>query len=298
MIDYAAMRVLQTVIQCGSFERAAQLLNVTPSAVSQRIRQLEERVGTTLVIRATPCVATEKGEWLCRHMENVGILETELFKNLPSLARDTGSSQQVTLHIAANADSLATWFLKAVAAFTQASDYLLKISTDDQEFTADWLTRGQVIAAVTSAEKPMPGCKRLSLGKLRYHATASPEFVARFFPSGVTATALAAAPSLTFNQKDRLQSSWIKQQLGQDVQGPLHWLPSSHGFVDACLMGMGWGMNPIQLIEDHLASGRLVELMPGETLDTPLFWQINRLAADRLSLLTKTILAEAGRALL
>ncbi len=298
MIDYAAMRVLQTVVQCGSFERAAQLLNVTPSAVSQRIRQLEERVGTTLVIRATPCVATEKGEWLCRHMENVGILETELFKNLPSLARDTGSSQQVTLHIAANADSLATWFLKAAAAFTQASDYLLKISTDDQEFTADWLTRGQVIAAVTSAEKPMPGCKRLSLGKLRYHATASPEFVARFFPSGVTATALAAAPSLTFNQKDRLQSSWIKQQLGQDVQGPLHWLPSSHGFVDACMMGMGWGMNPIQLIEDHLASGRLVELLPGETLDTPLFWQINRLAADRLSLLTKTILAEAGRVLL
>jgi LysR family transcriptional regulator (chromosome initiation inhibitor) len=57
-------------------------------------------------------------------------------------------------------------------------------------------------------------------------------------------------------------------------------------------------MNPIQLIEDHLASGRLVELLPGETLDTPLFWQINRLAADRLSLLTKTIVAEAGRVLL
>jgi LysR family transcriptional regulator (chromosome initiation inhibitor) len=122
--------------------------------------------------------------------------------------------------------------------------------------------------------------------------------VARHFPSGVTAKALAAAPSLTFNQKDRLQSSWVKQQLGQDVQGPLHWLPSSHGFVDACLMGMGWGMNPIHLVEDHLASGRLVELLPAETLDTPLFWQINRLAADRLSLLTKTIVAEAGRALL
>ncbi len=298
MIDYAALRVLQTIVQCGSFERAAQLLNVTPSAVSQRIRQLEERVGTTLVIRATPCVATEKGEWLCRHMENVGILETELFKNLPSLARDIDACQQVTLHIAANADSLATWFLKAAAAFTQASDYLLKISTDDQEFTADWLARGQVIAAVTSAEKPIAGCKRLSLGKLRYHATASPEFVARHFPSGVTAKALAAAPLLTFNQKDRLQSSWVKQQLGQDVQGPLHWLPSSHGFVDACLMGMGWGMNPIHLVEDHLASGRLVELLPAETLDTPLFWQINRLAADRLSLLTKTIVAEAGRALL
>lgn len=297
MIDYAALRVLQTIVQCGSFERAAQLLNVTPSAVSQRIRQLEERVGTTLVIRATPCVATDKGEWLCRHMENVGMLETELFKNLPALAADTGPLQQVTLHIAVNADSLATWFLAAAAAFTKASDYLLKISLDDQEFTADWLARGQVIAAVTSAEKPIPGCKRLVLGKLRYHATASPEFVARYFPAGVTAKALAAAPSLTFNQKDRLQSSWVKQTLGQDVQGPLHWLPSSHGFVDACLMGMGWGMNPVHLVKDHLASGRLVELLPAKTLDTALFWQINRLAADRLSLLTKTVAAQAGRAL-
>lgn len=116
------------------------------------------------------------------------------------------------------------------------------------------LARGQVIGAVTSAEKPIAGCKRLSLGKLRYHATASPEFVARNFPAGVTAKALAAAPSLTFNQKDRLQSSWIKQTLGEDVQGPLHWLPSSHGFVDACLMGMGWGMNPVHLVKDHLAT--------------------------------------------
>ncbi|WP_421522388.1 LysR family transcriptional regulator ArgP [Ochrobactrum quorumnocens] len=297
MIDYAALRVLQTIVQCGSFERAAQLLNVTPSAVSQRIRQLEDRVGRTLVIRASPCVATEKGDWLCRHMENVGILETELFKNLPSLARDIEPSRQVTLHIAANADSVATWFLAAAATFTKASDYLLKISTDDQEFTADWLARGQVIAAVTSAEKPIPGCKRLALGKLRYHATASPEFVARYFSAGVTPKTLAAAPSLTFNQKDRLQSNWIRQLFLQEVQGPVHWLPSSHGFVEACLMGMGWGMNPIHLVKDHLASGRLVELLPAQTLDTPLFWQINRLAADRLSLLTKTIVAAAERAL-
>ncbi len=72
MIDYAALRVLQTIVHCGSFERAAQLLNVTPSAVSQRIRQLEERVGTTLVIRATP-VLQQKGRMAlqthgkCRH---------------------------------------------------------------------------------------------------------------------------------------------------------------------------------------------------------------------------------------
>ncbi len=295
MLDYPAARAVAAVVQTGSFEAAARQLNVTPSAVSQRVKQLEERLGMVLIERGAPCVATEKGEWLCRHIEHVGMLEKELIEQLPGLVDH--SSQPVTLNIATNADSLGTWFLKAAAKFTQASDYLLSIAIDDQDHTADWLLRGRVLAAVTSLKKPVPGCHVTPLGTLRYLATASPEYVSRHFAKGVTRERIARAPALTFNQKDRLQHEWVERSLGRSITFPTHWVPSTQTFIDACLLGMAWGMNPTLLVEEHLASGRMVELIPGTHLDVPLYWQVNRLAADRLADLTRNVVTAAKRAL-
>jgi LysR family transcriptional regulator (chromosome initiation inhibitor) len=297
MIDYQAALAVAMVVQTGSFEEAARTLNVTPSAISQRVRKLEERLGAVLIERGTPCIATERGAWLCRHMEHVGMLERELIEHLPGLADPTAPPQRVTLNIAANADSLGTWFLEAIATFSQSSDYLLNVALDDEGHTAEWLQRGRVLAAVTSISKPIQGCHVSPLGAMRYHATASPEFVARYFPMGAAAQAFSEAPSLIFNQKDRLQHEWIRQTLGRSVTYPTHWLPSTQAFLHATLSGMGWAMNPTQLADDHLKSGRLVELIPGATLEVPLFWQVNRLAADRLADLTRQVVATARREL-
>ena len=297
MIDYPAARAVALIAQTGSFERAAAALNVTPSAISQRVRQLEERLGAVLVERGSPCTATEKGAWLCRHMEHVGMLEAELMQHLPGLVDPASPAQRVTVNIAINADSLGTWFLAAASAYTSVSDNLLNIAIDDEDHTADWLRRGRVLAAVTSLAKPVQGCHLRPLGNLRYHATASPGYMERHFPAGVTAEAIATAPALTFNQKDRLQHEWVRRAFGQDIAFPTHWLPSTQSFVDASLAGMGWALNPVQLVREHLASGRLVELVAGATLDRPLSWQVNRLAADHLSDLTRHVLATARREL-
>lgn len=296
-MDYAGLRAVAMVVQTGSFEKAALALHVTPSAISQRVKQLEERLGAVLILRGNPCTATEKGEWVCRHMEHVGMLESELFSQLPALLSSDEVSSRVTLHIATNADSLGTWFLKAVSAFTHQSGFLLNVAVDDQDHTAEWLQRGRVLAAVTSLEKPVQGCRVTPLGFLRYHATASPAFIDRYFPESVTETELAQAPALTFNQKDRLQQQWISQVFGASIVHPTHWLPSTQSFVDAALLGMGWGMNPALLVRDHLAEKRLVELVAGTPLDVPLFWQVNRLAADRLKSLTDAVVEVARREL-
>ena len=296
-MDYAGLRAVAMVVQTGSFEKAALALHVTPSAISQRVKQLEERLGAVLILRGNPCTATEKGEWVCRHMEHVGMLESELFSQLPALLSSDEVSSRVTLHIATNADSLGTWFLKAVSAFTHQSGFLLNVAVDDQDHTAEWLQRGRVLAAVTSLEKPVQGCRVTPLGFLRYHATASPVFIDRYFPKCVTETELAQAPALTFNQKDRLQQQWIGQVFGVPIVHPTHWLPSTQSFVDAALLGMGWGMNPALLVRNHLAEGRLVELVAGTPLDVPLFWQVNRLAADRLKSLTDAVVEVARREL-
>lgn len=298
MLDYPAMRAAALVVQTGSFEKAAQVLHITPSAVSQRIKQLEERLGVVLIVRGNPCVATEKGEWLCRHMDHVGMLESELFRQLPALAEAGSAQERVTLNIATNADSLGTWFLDAVSKFTGSSDYLVNVAVDDQDHTVEWLRGGRVLAAVTAHAKPVQGCRVTPLGVLRYHATASPDFMARHFAGGVTPAALARAPGLTFNQKDRLQASWVRKVLGEEISYPTHWLPSTDGFVKASLAGMGWGLNPVQLVGDHLEAGRLAEVVPGTPLDIPLYWQVNRLAAERLAGLTAAVVGTARAVLL
>jgi LysR family transcriptional regulator, chromosome initiation inhibitor len=295
MIDYAAARAVALIAQTGSFEAAARALNVTPSAISQRVRNLEERLGTVLIERGSPCMATEKGAWLCRHMEHVGMLEKELLEHLPGL--ESGSTGTITLHIAANADSLGTWFLPAVSKFAEGTDYLLNIAIDDEDHTAEWLKRGRVVAAVSALATPVQGCAVKPLGALHYIATASPEFVRRHFHDGVTREAIGRAPALTFNHKDRLQQEWVQQTFGRLIEFPTHWLPATQAFVDASLAGLGWSLNPVQLVQDHIASGRLVELVPRTLLDRPLYWQINRLAAKRLDRLTRKVVNMARREL-
>ncbi|MBP2161254.1 MULTISPECIES: LysR family transcriptional regulator ArgP [Asticcacaulis] len=294
MLDYPAARAVAMVAQTGSFEKAAQALHVTPSAVSQRIKHLEERLGVVLIARGNPCAATEQGEWLCRHMEHVGMLEQELVRQLPGLGMDDAPQARVTLSVAVNSDSLATWFVPAMAAFTETSDILLNIAIEDQDHTKDWLENGRVLAAVTTYARPVRGCQVIPLGTLRYATTASPAYMARHFPDGVTPEALSRAPALTFNQKDSMQSDWARGALGHAVSFPTHWMASTHSFIDACVAGVGWGLHPVAMIADHLAAGRLVELVPGHGVDMALYWQINRLAAPRLSALTRHVRAAAG----
>jgi LysR family transcriptional regulator (chromosome initiation inhibitor) len=291
VIDYPAALAVATVVRTGSFEKAAKALHITPSAVSQRVKSLEERLGVALVERGTPCIATEKGARLCRHMELVGALEAGLLDYLPELGEQTGGA--VTIDIAVNADSLGTWFLPAAAELARSTNIVFNIAVDDQDHTAEWLRRGRVLAAVTALAEPVTGCRVTPLGKLRYHATASPDYVRRYLPDGVNAAAMARAPSLTFNQKDRLQLDWLRSNFGMDEPVPTHWLPSTHGFVDACLLGMGWCLNPAQLVADHLAAGRLVELVPGATMDVPLYWQVSGLAARQFPQLGKAVAAAA-----
>lgn len=288
MLDYAHLAALAAVVRTGSFERAAQQLHVTPSAVSQRIKLLEERVGTVLVVRGQPCTATPAGQRLCRHAEQVALLESSLRQSLPGFRPDT---RPATLRIAVNADSLATWFIDAMA---RADGYLFDLVLDDQDHSAEWLRRGEVVAAVTSHGKPIQGCDCHALGALRYVATASPAFVERWFPDGFGAPAAARAPCLIFNEKDRLQTLWLGEALGADVRPPLHWLPASQAFVDAALAGIGWGMNPEALVAGHLRAGRLLALRADQPLDVPLFWQESRIVGGLLRDLTRAVLDAAG----
>ncbi len=299
MLDYSLVAAVAAVVREGSFERAADALHVTPSAVSQRVKLIEERLGQPLVVRGQPCRATPAGEALCRHAERLRLMEHELAAAVPGLlALDAGVAAPPTLALAVNADSLATWFIAAVADVSAEHGWLFDLRLEDQDHTAEQLARGEVLAAVTALAAPLRGCRSRPLGALRYRATASPAFVARHFAGGVNAATLAAAPCLVYNRQDRLQHRWMAQQLGGAAPAaPCHWLPSSQGFVDAARAGLGWGLNPEPLVHAALAAGALVEIVPGAALDVPLHWQVLRAAEVLLAPLTQAVVPAAAAVL-
>ena len=184
-------------------------------------------------------------------MDRVRLLEQELQGTLPALAPK--GIARVALPIAVNADSLATWFAPAMAAFAADAPVLMEVAVDDQDHTTEWLRSGAVLAAVTGTARPAAGCNSRPLGAMRYLAAASPAFVARHFASGVGAGSLAKAPSLVFNTKDELQARWVRRLCHRHVELPRHTLPSPQAFVTAAVAGMGWGLQPQALIASHLA---------------------------------------------
>jgi LysR family transcriptional regulator, chromosome initiation inhibitor len=290
MLDPSQMLTVATIVREGSFERAARVLSLTPSALSQRVRALEERLGAVLIRRGNPCLPTPQGEALCRHIERVALLEAELRAAWQADGRDVAfDGAPPTLRVAVNADSLATWFVPALAVATRTTALQFDITLEDQDHTADLLRRGEVLAAVTGTASAVQGCRCEALGRLRYVATASPDFVKRHFPQGVTVDALAQAPTLSYSPKDELQQRFIRRITRRQIASPLHRLPSTHAFVDAARHGLGWGMNPEPLGAEALRTGELVPLRPDLPVDVPLYWQCTTLALRALHVLGQAV---------
>src|SRR5258708_19575631 len=135
MLDYASPSAVAVVVPERSLERAARALNVTPSAISQRVKQLEDQLGGVLIVRGQPCTATEIGRLICRHVEQVGMLEHELHGTLPRLVPAAATDERVTIRVAVNADSLGTWFVGAMPAFVPSDHALFDVPLPHQEHT-------------------------------------------------------------------------------------------------------------------------------------------------------------------
>jgi LysR family transcriptional regulator (chromosome initiation inhibitor) len=295
MLDYASLAAVAAVAREGSFDKAAAVLGVTPSAVSQRVRSLEERVGAILLTRGVPCRPTDIGAKLCAHVEQVRLLEGEVIRDLPGLAGPAPVSS--TVRVAVNADSVSTWFPEAAAQFAAETGAMLDLVLEDEAHTADRLRSGEVLAAVTADPSPVSGCKTYPLGAIAYVAVASPAFMARFFADGVGAESLQTAPILRFDRRDQLQARWAREAWDVTISPPTHWAPSTPGMLDMTLVGLGWAMAPMVLAGPYLAAGRLVELSPRRRISVSLYWQRTRLSARLLDQLTQAIRTAATHAL-
>lgn len=287
MLDYPALAAVSAVVREGSFERAADRLGVTPSAVSQRIRALEEKLGGIVIVRGQPCSPTDLGRRLCAHVDQVQLLEADLAPALSFV--ENRPEHPVTLKVAINSDSIATWFPSAAAKFSRTTGYLLEFIIEDEALTADRLRSGEVIAAVSADPGAVQGCKTVPLGSLQYLACCSPDFAERHFPDGVTEAALLRAPCLRFERKDGLQARWARETHGIELDAPMHWVPSTFGFLNFSLAGMAWGMQPSIIAKPRIDDGTLVELTPETPISAELYWTVTRLHVSALRAFTDAV---------
>ncbi|SOE78778.1 transcriptional regulator, LysR family [Streptomyces sp. OV198] len=291
------VRTLLAVVDEGTFDAAAAALHVTPSAVSQRVKALEQRTGRVLLMRTKPVRPTESGEVVVRFARRLARLERDARTELGM----SEAGEPTRLSIAVNADSLATWFLPALTRVSRELRLCLELRREDENHTAALLREGVVMAAVTTWPDPVAGCSVRALGHMRYLAVAGPDFAGRWLGAGTGAALdelIADAPVVAFDRNDDLQDEFVRGFGGGVGASALrHFMPTSEGFVDAVVAGLGWGMVPEVQAEPLLRAGRLVRLAPDRTVDVPLFWQQWKLDFPALAAVAEAVAAVAAESL-
>ena len=297
--DPDALECLAAIVEEGGFERAAQRLSITQSAVSQRLRALEAQVGTVLIVRSRPLKPTSAGQLLLKHTKQLRLLRADLERDLKELAPSSagGTREEERVSIAINADSIATWALPALNDL--ASQGLpMEIIADDQDFTQEWLREGQVLGCVTTLKQALRGCKVVPLGAMDYIAVAQPGYARETLAKGLNPHNFREVPFIAFNRKDDMQSEFVGKAFGlKRVTLNQLFVPSSEGQVRAVLAGWGVSVVPELLARGLLQQGRLVNLAPAFSLPIQLYWHCWNLESEVLDQLTSALTGAARESL-
>jgi LysR family transcriptional regulator (chromosome initiation inhibitor) len=290
MLDYKLIEALAMVVREGGFDKAARALYITQSAVSQRVKLLEEYTGQVLIARTTPPQATSAGQKLIKHYLQVKRLEDDLIGEMDA----AGNKGFTSIAVGINADSLAFWILDALHPFLLEERVLLDVRVNDQEQTHQLLQDGQVMGCISTMDQPMQGCRIEYIGRMHYRMMAAPELAAQWFPTGLTIDDVRRAPAIIFDRQDELHHKLLRQTLEEvPASIPTHYVPSVEKFAEFIALGLAYGMLPDQQSLPLVNTGQLVDLSPGTHVTTKLYWHCWNLKSDLLEKLTQQIVLKA-----
>lgn len=263
--DYRALAVLDAVATHGSFDKAAGALGISQSAVSQRIKALEDNVGRLLIVRGVPATATGLGQRLISHYRGVKLMEA-------TLDIDLGKPVSMPeLSIAVDAASLATWFPLCLPPLLMPPRCQLDVQVAARQEAQLLIREGAIHGAVAEQDGTEPrGATVTPLGAMRHVCVATPQFAAHWFGDGFTAEAVPLAPAVTHERE--LTRQFLAEHLALRAPFPHHTLPLSTALNDCLFGGLAWGLLPYLQAAQGLAQGQLVDLLPGAYVDVPLAW--------------------------
>ncbi|KQQ31035.1 chromosome replication initiation inhibitor protein [Duganella sp. Leaf126] len=294
-LDYRALAVLDAVVSQGSFEKAALALGISQSAVSQRIKALEDAAGRLLVVRGQPAVATGLGQRLVSHHRHVKLMEAALDIDLGN------KSSMPELALAADAVSLATWLPLALQPLLSPPRCQLHFQQADRARALHLVREGSVFGAVAAAgadDQPSgsAGPSVTPLGVMRYVCVATPAFAGHWFGDGFAADAALLAPAMTLDAD--MTAGFLRDVL--DLKGPYphHTMPPSAASLECIYGSLAYGLMPLPQVARALAEDRLVDLAPGRHVDVALNWHAWKLDTPFTRILSEQLVATARRVLL
>lgn len=258
--EFGQLRAFVAVAEALSFSRAAASLGVSPSALSQTIRALEERMGVSLLRRTTRSVSlSEAGSLLLQGaapaLAGLGeaMAQARRFRDKPA--------GHLRLH--AFRASGERFLRPMLRSFAEAyPDILLDLTFDDRvvDIVAEGFDAGIRVGEVIAADMIA-----VKLGAdLRQLPVASPEYLARH-GRPMTPRDLTAHRCIGWRWEGQARAyAWEFCENGRwfevAVTGPL--LSSSREFcVQAALEGVGIAFATEPVVGPYLAEGRLVALL-------------------------------------
>ena len=286
-LDYKWIEALDAVVKQRSFERAAEQLYISQSAVSQRIKQLEKWLAQPALVRENPPRPTPAGKKLLGLYRRVRLLEHEL---VPELMNEEGS-QPLSISVATNADSLATWLLPALSDVMKSRQVELNLVIHGESRTIDKIKSGEVAGAISLESQAIPGCSADYLGRMDYVCVASPDFHERYFSEGVNYSTLSKAPAVSYDQYDDLHKKFLHDHFNMPRDSVInHTVGSSEAFVRLALSGVTYCLIPRLQIVEELESGALIDITPGFLLSYGIYWHHWQLESGVLKEISQAIL--------
>jgi len=244
--------------------------------------------------RTTPPQPTAAGRSLLKHYQQVRLLEEGLAAEL----RAEPAVGPTTLAIGINADSLASWFFAAVKPLLVNAELLLDLRIDDQEQTHRYLREGEVVGCISTEAAAMQGCRVERLGVMQYRLLATPAFIARWFPEGLSLAAAESAPAVIFNHKDRLHQRFFEQAIAAfPPRWPAHYIPAPEQFLQAITDGYAYGMVPDWQSAGLRQTGELSELVLNCSFAVELYWHCWNLDSLPLQKFSQQLVSTAQRML-
>lgn len=260
MTDSADLRFLLAIQDNGSLVATARALDLTPSAVSQRLQQLEKKLGTRLVDRTARSLRfTQEGMLLCER-------GAELIRQLDALSEDLHTRRGGlvgTLKVNAPLGFGRRYVAPVIADFQQQHpDVDIELALSDTPLT-EAADRFDVVVHIGALQ--VSNLVGYAIAPNARFVCASPALVKRF---GVPETPddLAALPCIVLRENKEDVSLWhfSKGRTSRSVRVPSQLICNDGDVIRqwAC-EGRGVILRSEWDVADDLRAGRLVRLLPG-----------------------------------
>lgn len=255
-----ALQAFEAAARHLSFARAADELGVTPAAISQQIKQLEEGLGLALFHRGPPLALTRQAAAAAEEF-------SDAFDRLAgAVARMVPESPGRPLVVSAPPAFAGRWLVPRLSRF-HARHPGIDLHLSATLRLVD-LGREGVDVAIRYGSGRYPG---LAVERLRLEevvAVASPRLAAQLGEVGdLCGSTLLVNESLGWDSNFPSWAAWLAE-MGVVPAEPLRLRPFGDAslVIDAALAGLGTALAWRTLVADELSSGRLVALFPGRPL--------------------------------